>query len=206
MRLAALTGLYVAVACSAQVAAQKIIVLPLVHLKAPGGTYAIGFALALVELAHLTAPSRREGLLHAQLMIGSGFVASALLATYIALVVHSQPAFPGQSFDAALGMTWRIVLASLAAFAVSETIDNLFGAWLRGRVHDGVRVIATNLVSTPLDSLIFISLAFGLGSLDLVKGQFVAKMAATIVVGLPFVLVARRYAAEPRTAPASPDS
>lgn len=193
---ASLTGLYVAVVCSAQISAEKIVVLPVVHLDAPGGTYAIGFALALIELAHLTAPTRRDGLLRAQLMIAAGFAASALLAGYIALVVHSEPAFPGQSFDDALGSTWRIVLASLAAFAVSETVDNVVGTWLRGRVHDSVRVISTNLVSAPLDSLIFILAAFGAGELELVKGQFVAKMAATVFVGLPFVLAARRYARE----------
>ncbi len=189
-----LTGLYVAVVCAAQISAEKIVVLPIVNLDAPGGTYAIGFALALIELAHLTAPSRREGLVRAQIMIAAGFAASALLAGYIALVVNSEPAFAGQAFDEALGSTWRIVLASLAAFAVSETVDNLLGTWLRDRVHDGVRVVSTNLVSAPLDSLIFILAAFGADQLDLVKGQFVAKMAATVAVGLPFVLVARRYA------------
>lgn len=200
MRLAALTGLYVAVVCSAQVSAQKIVVLPIVHLDAPGGTYAIGVALALIELAHLTAPSRREGLLHAQLMIAAGFVASALLAAYIELVVHSQPAFPGQSFDPALDATWRIVLASLAAFAISESVDNLIGSWLRGRVHDGVRVVSTNLISAPIDSVVFILAAFGAGRMELIQGQFVAKMAATVFIGLPFVLAARRYATEPRPA------
>ena len=103
------------------------------------------------------------------------------------------PAFPGQHFDQVLGQTWRIVAASLAAFAVSETTDNLLGAWVRGRVPEAVRVVGTNLVSTPLDSVVFIVLAFGTGKLDLVKGQFVAKMEATVLIGLPLVLAARRF-------------
>ena len=36
--------------------------------------------------------------------------------------------------------TWRIVLASLLAFAVSETIDNSLGTWLRDRVHDAAEM------------------------------------------------------------------
>ena len=35
--------------------------------------------------------------------------------------------------------------------------------------------------------------AFGTGKLDLIKGQFVAKMEATILIGLPLVLIARRF-------------
>src|SRR5581483_4923039 len=125
MRLATLAGLYVAVVLSAQVGANKIVRLPFTHLEAPGGVYSIGVALALVQLAHHSGVTRREGALNAQLMIGAGFVGSAVLAAYIAIVVHSHPAFPGQPFDRAVGSTWRIVGASLVAFIVSETVDNL---------------------------------------------------------------------------------
>lgn len=191
--LAVLAGLYVAVVCTAQVAANKIVVLPVWHLSAPGGTYAVGVALALIEAVHRTAPTRREGWRNAQLVIGLGFAASALLAGYLALVDAMAPAFPGQQFDSVLGQTWRIVGASLAAFAVSETLDNALGAWARDRVPEAVRVIGTNVVSAPIDSLVFISIAFGTGRLGLVKGQYVAKLEATVLVGLPLVLALRRF-------------
>jgi uncharacterized PurR-regulated membrane protein YhhQ (DUF165 family) len=190
MRLAILTGLYVGVVCAAQIGAQKIIVLPWWHLSAPGGTYLIGLALALIELAHLTAPTRREGWRNAQVMIGCGFAASALLAAYIAIIDASRSAFPGQHFGE-LADTWRIVVGSLAAFVVSETADNTIGAWLRGRFPDWVRVIATNAVSAPVDSLVFLAIAFG--SLAFIEGQIVAKLAATLVLGLPIVLIARVF-------------
>jgi queuosine precursor transporter len=188
VRLAILTGLYVGVVCSAQIGAQKVVELPLTGDSAPGGAYLIGVALALIELAHRTAPSRREGWRNAQVMVACGFAASALLAGYVKLVDASPAAFPGQSFHD-IADTWRIVGASLAAFAVSETLDNAFGAWLRGRVHDGLRVLATNAVSVPLDSLVFLSIAFG--SLDFLRGQLEAKYAATALVGLPLVLALR---------------
>jgi uncharacterized PurR-regulated membrane protein YhhQ (DUF165 family) len=192
MRLAALAGLYVAVVCTAQVSANKIVVLPVWHLSAPGGTYAVGVALALLEAVHRTGTTRREGWRNAQLVIGLGFAASVLLAGYLALVDSMSPAFPGQAFDEVLGQTWRIVGASLAAFAVSETLDNALGAWARDRVPEAVRVIGTNVISAPIDSLVFITLAFGAGELDLVKGQYVAKMEATVLIGLPLVLALRR--------------
>src|SRR5215211_681750 len=85
-RLAILTGLYVGIVCSAQVGANKIVELPWANLSAPGGTYLIGLALALIEVAHHTAPTRREGCLNAQIMVALGFLASGILAAWIAIV------------------------------------------------------------------------------------------------------------------------
>ena len=200
MRLAILTGLYVGVVCSAQIGAQKIVELPWTGDAAPGGALLIGVALALIELAHHTAPTRREGWINAQVMIGAGFAASALLAGWIALVDAWTPAFPGQGFGE-LADTWRIVGGSLAAFAVSESIDNALGAGLRDRVGDGVRVIATNAVSAPLDTLVFLLVAFG--SLDFFAGQIEAKLAATVVLGVPLVVVIRRAFDRPLPLPAT---
>ena len=125
-QLAILTGLYVGVVLTAQVSANKIIELPFTHLAAPAGTYLIGLALALIETAHHTAPTRREGWKNAQLMIAMGFAGSAVLAIWIAIVNEMNSVGPDR-FGFLAG-TWRIVVGSLAAFAVSETIDNGLGA------------------------------------------------------------------------------
>ena len=194
MRLAVLTSLYVAVVVSAQVGTNKIVDVPWTDLTAPGGTYLIGIALSLIELAHRTAPTRREGFVNAQVMVACGFGASALLAGYLAVLDRMSP--EDALFDRLAG-TWRIVLGSLVAFAVSETIDNSFGAWLRDRVHDGVRVVATNAVSVPLDSLVFLLVAFG--SLEFIEGQIVVKYAVTLVFGIPLVLALRRFVRQPAT-------
>ncbi|HXH96400.1 MAG TPA: VUT family protein [Gaiellaceae bacterium] len=197
MRLAALTGLYVAVVCSAQIGANKVVRLPFTHLDAPGGVYSIGIALALVQLAHHSGVTRRDGALNAQLMIGTGFAGSAVLAAYIAIVVHSHPAFPNAAFDRAVGSTWRIVGSSLAAFIVSETVDNLVGAPLRGRVHDAVRVVASSAVSAPIDSAVFLVLAFGSSGLDFFDGQLVGKIASAVLIGIPLVVLGRRLLPAP---------
>jgi uncharacterized PurR-regulated membrane protein YhhQ (DUF165 family) len=188
-RLAILTGLYVGVVLSAQIGANKIVELPWQDLTAPGGTYLIGLALALIEVAHHTAPTRREGWRNAQVMIAMGFLASGILAAWIAIVDAMKGAVP--SDFGFLAGTWRIVLGSLAAFAVSETIDNGLGAWIRGRVPDPIRVLFTNAISVPLDSLVFLAVAFG--SLAFIDGQIVAKLEATVVLGIPIVLILRRF-------------
>lgn len=200
MRLAILTGAFVGVVCSAQIGAQKIVSLPWTGDAAPGGAVLIGVSLALIELAHHTAPTRRQGWINAQVMIGAGFAASALLAGWIAVVDAWKPAFPGQGFGV-LADTWRIVGGSLAAFAVSETLDNAFGATLRDVVPDAVRVLATNAVSAPLDTLVFLLVAFG--SLDFFAGQIEAKLAATVVLGVPLVIAIRRAFDRPLPVPAT---
>jgi queuosine precursor transporter len=193
MRLAVLAGFYVAVVLSAQIGAQKFIRLPFTHLVAPGGVYSIG--VALVQLAHYSGVTRREGAINVQLLIGLGFAGSAFFAGYIALLVHSRPGVPGQEFDRVVGSTWRIVAASLAAFIVSETVDNLVGAPLRGRVHDGVRVAASAGASAPIESFVSLALAFGWAGLHFFDGQRVGKIASSVVIGIPLVVLGRRFLA-----------
>jgi queuosine precursor transporter len=188
MRLAVLTGLYVGVVVMAQVGTNKIVDVPLTGLVAPGGTFLIGIALAMIELAHRTATGRREGFVNAQVMVACGWVASALLAAYLAILNVMSPDDP--LFDRLAG-TWRIVVASLVAFAISETIDNTFGAWLRDRIPDAARVVATNAVSVPIDSVVFLLIAFG--SLEFIEGQIVVKYAATVLVGIPLVVLLARF-------------
>jgi queuosine precursor transporter len=188
MRLAVLTGLYVGVVVMAQVGTNKIVDVPLTGLVAPGGTFLIGIALAMIELAHRTATGRREGFVNAQIMVACGWVASALLAAYLAILNIMSPDDP--LFDRLAG-TWRIVAASLVAFAISETIDNTFGAWLRDRIPDAARVVATNAVSVPIDSVVFLLIAFG--SLEFIEGQIVVKYAATVLVGIPLVVLLARF-------------
>ena len=188
MRFGVLTGLYVGVVVMAQVGTNKIVDVPLTGLTAPGGTFLIGIALSMIEIAHRTAPTRREGFVNAQVMVACGWVASVILAGYLAILNVMSPEDP--LFDRLAG-TWRIVAASLLAFAVSETIDNSLGTWMRDRVHDAWRVVGTNAVSVPLDSIVFLLVAFG--SLEFISGQIVVKYAATLLVGVPLVLLLRRH-------------
>ena len=62
-------------------------------------------------------------------------------------------------------------------------------------MHDAWRVLVTNAVSIPLDSVIFLALAFG--SLQFLAGQIQAKAAATVLLGLPLVLVIRTFLPPP---------
>ena len=67
-------------------------------------------------------------------------------------------------FEAILGPVWRIVLASIAAEVVSELLDTeVYSLWVT-RVttrYQWARVLISNAISVPVDSLIFCWIAFG---------------------------------------------
>jgi queuosine precursor transporter len=71
----------------------------------------------------------------------------------------------GKEFAAVLGPVWRIVIASIIAEVISELIDTeVYHLWV-SRVtqrHQWARVLTSNAVSIPIDSLIFCWGAFGL--------------------------------------------
>jgi hypothetical protein len=71
----------------------------------------------------------------------------------------------GKEFATILGPVWRIVIASIMAEVISELIDTeVYHFWVNRitRKHQWARVLTSNAVSIPIDSLIFCWGAFGL--------------------------------------------
>ena len=71
----------------------------------------------------------------------------------------------GKEFAVILGPVWRIVIASILAEVISELVDTeVYHFWVSRitRKHQWARVLASNAVSIPIDSLIFCWGAFGL--------------------------------------------
>ncbi|UCF91999.1 MAG: VUT family protein [Desulfobacterales bacterium] len=73
-----------------------------------------------------------------------------------------------------LGVAWRIIAASFIAIVLSETADTEVYQKLRHRAWVQ-RVAGSNLVSIPLDSLVFNLIAFA--------GVFAAPMLVAIIFG-----------------------
>ena len=70
----------------------------------------------------------------------------------------------GPEFSKILGPVWRIVIASIAAEVISELIDTeVYHFWVTRitRRYQWARVLTSNAVSIPIDSLIFCWMAFG---------------------------------------------
>ena len=185
-----LIALYVACELIANITAGRP--LDLYGLQAPGGVFIYALTFTLIDLIN-----ERLGKTRARQVVAGAFAANALLALYSTFVLW----LPAPSFFAhhdayaiVLGATPRIILASLLAYLVSSWIDvEIFAVW-KSRIggRKWVRVLASNTVSTAVDSILFVTVAFAgtLPLLPLITGQYVIKMAVTFI-SLPLIYAAR---------------
>ena len=71
---------------------------------------------------------------------------------------------PQPDWDSVLSPVWRIVIASILAEVFSELTDTeIYHLWVTRvtRRYQWLRVLVSNAVSIPIDSLIFVWAAFG---------------------------------------------
>jgi len=71
---------------------------------------------------------------------------------------------PQKEFGMVLSPVWRIVFASIVAEVVAELIDTEgYRLWIEKVTHkyQWARVLVSNSVSIPIDSIIFVWIAFG---------------------------------------------
>jgi uncharacterized integral membrane protein (TIGR00697 family) len=185
-----LIGLYIACELISNVTASKPVQLGGIIVPAAIFIYALTFTL--IDL--INESLGKEG---ARKVILTAFLANLLLAAYVQLAVMLPPAafYSGQeAFSGVLGSTPRIVFASLTAYLISSLIDaEIFSFW-RARVQRlrWTRVLVSNAISTWVDSVIFITLAF-YGTMPvwiLIKGQYVIKMAITLL-SLPLIYLVK---------------
>ena len=127
----------------------------------PAAVFAYPVTFALTDII-----SEVWGKKTAQKVVWIGFAANLCLVFFIYLAIFL-PAAPfytlTQEFEMILGNTWRIIVASLLAYIVSQTHDVFaFHFWKRATKarHLWLRNNASTMVSQLLDTAIFIPAAF----------------------------------------------
>lgn len=151
---------YVAAQMMADVASLKIALLG--PFSIDGGTFIYPLTFTLRDLVHKMLGRRA-----ARVLIVAAAAINLLMAALFAFVnwLPADPAWGLQAeFAAILGPVWRIVLASIAAEVVSELLDTeIYHLWVTRITtrYQWARVLASNAVSVPVDSLIFCWIAFG---------------------------------------------
>ena len=93
-------------------------------------------------------------------------------------------------------MNWKIALACVTAFLVSEAIDWLVFTISKKPLHH--RIWISNLFSTPIDSILFVVIAFG-WNFDAIWGQAIIKYLSGLLV-IPFILYYNHHRNKNRTA------
>ncbi|MCX7919575.1 MAG: queuosine precursor transporter [bacterium] len=186
-----LIGLYIACELIANVTASKPIAMG--NIVVPAAVFIYALTFTLIDLIN-----EKLGKKGAQQVVYAAFVANIILAAYIQLVILLPPAkfYPHNvAFSSVLGSTPRIVFASLVAYLISSLIDTEVFAWWRQNVgkHKWARVLISNAVSTLIDSVLFISIAFigVLPVVPLITGQYMVKMAVTFI-SIPLIYLIRQ--------------
>jgi len=190
-----LIGLYIACELIANVTASKPVQLG--GIVVPAAIFIYTLTFTLIDL--INESLGKQG---ARKVIVAAFIANLLLATYshLAVILPHPPFYSGQeAFAGVLGSTPRIVMASMTAYLISAFIDaEIFAFWrVRVRGPKWTRVLVSNTISTWVDSVVFITLAFyGIMPIwILIKGQYVVKMAITIG-SLPLIYLVRSQVKE----------
>jgi uncharacterized integral membrane protein (TIGR00697 family) len=123
--------------------------------------------LVIFPLSYLLGDVLTEvyGIRSARRVIWLGFACNLLALGAIQAAIHLpalDPEFQVQ-FESVLGTTWRLFLASLAAYIVGELANAYVLAYMKGATRGRwlwTRTIGSTIVGEGLDSLIFVTIAF----------------------------------------------
>lgn len=151
---------YVAAQMLADITSLKIIAFAGFSMDAGTLIYPVTFTLR--DLVHKVAGKRG-----ARVLIVAAAVINLTMSGLFWLVSrfpYDPAAGPQPDWNGVLSPVWRIVLASIVAEVLAELIDTeVYHLWVT-RVttrFQWLRVLTSNAVSVPLDSLIFVWAAFG---------------------------------------------
>ncbi len=185
---------YIAAQMMADISSLKIIMIA--GLSMDAGTLIYPLTFTLRDMVHKTLGARA-----ARWLIVTAAAINLLMAGLFWLVAElpGDPAVGSQlEFGQVLSPAWRIVIASIAAEVLSELVDTeAYRLWVE-RVttrYQWARVLVSNAISVPLDSLVFCWLAFG-GALPaavvwtIVRSNIIVKGITTLVT-LPGIYLVR---------------
>ena len=156
----AIISIYIAAQLLSDIASLKITLIAGFSMDA--GTFIYPLTFTIRDLVH-----KRLGKTAARTVI----ILAAAINLFMAVFFHFTAWLPqdptwglGNEFAAILGPVWRIVIASIIAEVFSELIDTeVYHLW-QSRItkrYQWMRVLSSNAVSIPVDSLIFCWGAFG---------------------------------------------
>ena len=127
------------------------------------GTFIYPLTFTIRDLVH-----KQLGKTAARIVIMLAAVINLFMALFFqfAAGLPQDPAWGlGKEFASILGPVWRIVIASIIAEVISELIDTeIYHFWVSRitRKYQWTRVLTSNAISIPVDSLIFCWGAFAL--------------------------------------------
>jgi uncharacterized integral membrane protein (TIGR00697 family) len=184
--LALLAAAYVAAQILSDVASLKIA--DVFGRAIDGGTLIYPITFTLRDLVHKVAGKQVARVLIVAAAVINLFMAG-LFWVVDALPLVADSGAQSELFGSVLGPVWRIVVASIIAEVIAELIDTeIYSAWVRrfGHRSQWGRVLSSNAVAVPIDSVIFAVIAFA----GVVPGSIVTEIIFTNIVVKGVVTVA----------------
>jgi uncharacterized integral membrane protein (TIGR00697 family) len=184
------TSAYIAAQILADITSLKIISLAGFSMDAGTLIYPITFTLR--DMVHKIAGKKAA---RVTIAAAGGFnLFMAGLFWLVSRLPYDPAAGVQPDWDSVLAPVWRIVIASIAAELISELVDTeIYQLWVSKvtRKYQWLRVLTSNAVSLPLDSLIFVWGAFGgVYTAAVVWSIFMANIilkGAVTILSLPFI-------------------
>jgi uncharacterized integral membrane protein (TIGR00697 family) len=176
---AALVAFYTIYLGASQIMAIRIVEFDLGFHRfyAPASVFIYPFIAQAIDMIN-EAYGRKK----AHLAIVIAFITQVLLVIFITLVNSLSPApfFPyEEAWQKMFVLGIRITAASWIAFLICQNLDAYVFAWLKKRYERRIwlRSITSDILDLTIDSVIFVTLAFGgvLPILPLIIGQIVSK-------------------------------
>lgn len=136
-------------------------ILAIAGFSVDGGTLIYPFTFTLRDMVHKVA-----GVMVARTLIFTAAAINLAMAGLFYIVSILPPDMsigPQVEFGVVLSPVIRIVLASITAEVIAELIDTeVYKAWVArmGQRYQWGRVLASNAVSVPIDSAVFVAIAF----------------------------------------------
>ena len=188
----AVTAAYLLCQIIADVTAAKMV--EIFGLAVPAAVFIYALTFTLRDVAH-----KQLGKKTTVFLIITAGVVNVLMALYFAFTVALKPAgFWGnqEAYSMILGVVPRIVTASILAELVSELLDTeVYQLWIDKfpKAPQWSRVLVSNMVSLPIDSIIFVGVAF-YGTMpvpaliSVMVGQVTIKAVIT-VISMPLIYI-----------------
>jgi len=154
------TASYIAAQMLADITSLKIV--SIFGMSVDAGTLIYPLTFTIRDLVHKVAGRRAARIIIiAAAVINLGM---AGLFWIVSQLPYDPSAGPQPDWNAVLAPVWRIVIASILAEIFSELADTeIYHLWVTRITsrYQWLRVLVSNAVSVPMDSLIFVWAAFG---------------------------------------------
>ncbi|MCH7668749.1 MAG: queuosine precursor transporter [Acidobacteria bacterium] len=193
--LALLAAAYVSAQLLADITSLRIV--DIGGFAMDGGTLIYPITFTLRDMVHKVAGKRvARTLIFASAAINLVMAGLFWIVTNMNLIPETGP--QSELFGDVLGPVWRIVFASIIAEVISELVDTeIYSRWVKnfGERMQWGRVLSSNIVAIPIDSVIFALIAFGgvfSGAVvaDIIRTNILIKGIVTLL-SIPLIYLVR---------------